>query len=152
MSSISAKPGFRASASTDTTGTPDAKANDPASHHVKGLKLVALLASLTLVTFLSFLDTSIIGTVRSTYLTRSAMIEAIANIYRPYPTLLATFTHWQMWVGTSVPTLSERQPCSRYLASYTRISPRNSSSSRSSSSLKSALLSVVSLLHQRCSS
>ncbi|USP77299.1 efflux pump protein [Curvularia clavata] len=62
MSSGSDKPGFRASASTDTTGTPDTRASDLASHHVKGLKLVALLASLTLVTFLSFLDTSIIGT------------------------------------------------------------------------------------------
>jgi hypothetical protein len=77
MSSISDKPGFRTSASTDTPDTPDAKIGDLTSHHVKGIKLVALLASLTLVTFLSFLDTSIIGTVRSTSLVRSMKYKQV---------------------------------------------------------------------------
>jgi hypothetical protein len=66
MSSTFDKPDFSASASIDTAKTPATKGTDPVSHHVKGLKLAALLGSLTLVTFLSFLDTSIIGTVRNT--------------------------------------------------------------------------------------
>ena len=61
MSSISAQSGFRAHASTNTTEMPHAEASDLASRHVKGLRLAALLASLTLVTFLTFLDASIIG-------------------------------------------------------------------------------------------
>jgi hypothetical protein len=72
MSSTSDKPGFSAPGSANTTETSATKGVDPAIHHVKGLKLAGLLGSLTLVTFLSFLDTSIIGTVRNTSFIRRA--------------------------------------------------------------------------------
>lgn len=88
MSSTSDKPDFGAAASTTTIETPATKSNDPASHHVKGLKLAVLLGSLTLVTFLSFLDTSIIGTVRNT---PSEMLKAIANKNRPIPYITSDF-------------------------------------------------------------
>lgn len=56
------------SASPTATETITIEDNNLTSQHIKGLKLALLLSSLTLVTFLSFLDTSIIGTVSVTHL------------------------------------------------------------------------------------
>lgn len=54
---------------TSASGEPTARAqsptkiNDPAAQHLKGFKLALLVGTLTLVFFLTLLDTSIVGTV-----------------------------------------------------------------------------------------
>ncbi|KAF1832996.1 efflux pump protein [Decorospora gaudefroyi] len=62
MPPSSNKPVFNALASPITETPPTPKRTDPANHPIKGLNLAILFSSLTLVSFLSMLDTSIIGT------------------------------------------------------------------------------------------
>jgi hypothetical protein len=79
-------------------------ANSPSSkdrEYLTGLNLVLVLGSLALVTFLTLLDTSIIGTVRQF---TQYPVNLFIVTYRRYPESPVNLVHFQTLAGTSVPT------------------------------------------------